>query len=161
MDIQLRAMHLSPLGLLVVLLTSLPGYFLVALSVLLAPTVFLSLLGALFTSHIMDRLFTRVLTRQPEDVVERMQRQAIDMMGAVLPGVGETVVDPSMRRLSSMLGVLCAAWYSQTAVGVGIAAFVIGSYVSYVEQQHSFLSIATGVLTGALGAAPFAYWLFV
>jgi len=161
MEVKLRAMHLSPLGLLFVLLTSLPGYLLITLSVLLAPNVFLSLLGALLISHFADRLLTRLATRQPENVVERMKRQAVDMMGSIFPGMSETVVNPSIRRLTCLLGVICSAWFSETALAIAIGVFILGTYVEYVEQQRSFLGILSGILTGAIGAAPFAYWLFV
>lgn len=160
MQVQLRAMNLSPLGLLVVALTSLPGYLLVTLAVLLAPNVFLSLLGALIISHGADRLLTRVFTSQPDGIVEKMQRGAIDMVNSILPGVGETVVSPSTRRLTAMLSVLVAAWYSESGVIVAVGLLVLGAYVEYVEQQRSFLSIFWGLLSGAVGAAPFVYWLF-
>jgi hypothetical protein len=161
MKINLQAMHLSPLGLLVVLLTSLPGYLLVTLAVFLNFNVFTSLIGSLMLGHLLDRGLTRVLSDEAETPFEVMQRQAIDMMNAALPGFGETVVNPSIRRLTGMLIVFTSAWYSQNAAIIAGLCFIVALYVEYVEQHRSPTGIVWGVLTGGLAGAPFAYWLFI
>lgn len=161
MKVNLQAMHLSPLGLLVVLLTSLPGYLLVTLAVFLNFNVFTSLIGSLMLGHLLDRGLTRVLSDEAETPFETMQRQAIEMMNAALPGFGETVVNPSIRRLTGMLTVFVAAWYSQNAAIIAAILFIVALYVEYVEQHRSPMGILWGVLTGGLAGAPFAYWLFI
>lgn len=159
MQVTIRATNLSPLGLLVVALTSLPGYLLVAVGVLLAPRVFGSLLGALLISHGLDRLITRMVKGRPSDMFEKMKRQAIDLISQALPGFGETIVNPGIRRLTAMLAVLTARWFSQNSAAVATSVFLLGVYVEYVEQRRSFPSIVWGVLTGGLAAAPFVYLL--
>jgi hypothetical protein len=161
MKVNLRAMHLSPLGLLVVLLTSLPGYLLITLAMFLNFKVFTALVGSLMLGHLLDRGLTRALTEQAENAFEVMQRQAIEMINAAMPGFGETVVNPSIRRLTGMLGVLVAQWYSQNAAIIAGLVFIVAVYVEYVEQHRSPMSILWGVLTGGLAGAPFAYWLFL
>lgn len=156
MKVNIQSMHLSPLGLLVVLLTSLPGYFLITLSVFLNGAVFLSLIGALAVSHGFDRLITWLLGGD-DSVGERMERQALNMVNAALPGFGQTLVNPSTRRLTALLIVLVSEWFSEAGLVLATTVFITGLYVEYVEQHRPVLGIILGVFIGGLAAAPFAY----
>ena len=155
MRIELPFNQFSTVSLLVSILGSLPAYIIVTMATFLNTELFVSLIGALALSSILDRLVSKIIERKPQSRVELMQRQMIKIISTLIPGFSQTPINPVMRRLSILLTFLVGFSFSTQSIVVAILTILLAVYTEYVELQRPLTTVIFGVLIGSVSGTVF------
>ena len=155
MDIRFQTQQLSGLSLFITVIGSLPFYLLVSLMVFLDTTIFITLLGSLALSSLLDRVVSHFLERRSQTQVEVMQQRILKIMSSFLPFLDQTLINPVIRRITMLLATLTFFSFSPTTLGIAILILLSAVYAEYVELKKPLTTIVWGLLVGGVSSSTF------
>lgn len=155
MNIRLQTQQISGLSLLITIIGSLPFYVLVTLMFFLDFTVFISFLGALALSSLLDRFVSYIIQGRPQSQVDLVQRQILRFAASILPFLSKTPINPVIRRITMLVGLLSYFFFSPLITGIAVTILLAALYVEYVELLKPLTTIVWGFLVGGISSGVF------